>query len=262
MDLSTETATARARAFLTDYRDVISQHLETVRSTSADAILRAGTAVAQKVAESGVVYVYGPGAHSTLAAQEIFFRAGGLANISAILDDGTLMSSGALRSMAIERLPGYGRIVIDDNRLGVGDLLILVNAYGINAVVIDATMRAHELGATVIGVSSRLHAESTTADHPARHPSKANLHDIVDIHVDTCIPVGDAVMQHEAVEQRFAPISTFAGAFALNSIVSCAIILLAEAGIAPPVLRSGNAPGGDDVTKRLLAPLRDRMRWL
>ena len=262
MDPSTEAAVARASTFIADYQDVISQHLRTVYETSGDAIVRAGELVARKVADNGIVHVYGPGAHSTLAAQEVFFRAGGLANISAILDDGTLMSSGALRSMAIERLPGYGRMVIDDNRLGAGDLLIVVNAYGINAVVIDATLRAHEVGATVVGVSSRLHAESTAAGHPARHPSKANLHDIVDIHVDTCVPVGDAVMHHEAVEQKFAPISTFAGAFAMDSIVSCAIVLLAEAGIAPPILRSGNAPGGDDVTKDLLGPLRDRIRWL
>ncbi len=34
-------------------------------------------------------------------------------HVDAILDEGTLLSSGALRSMAIERLPGYGRVVIE-----------------------------------------------------------------------------------------------------------------------------------------------------
>ena len=76
----------------------------------------------------------------------MFFRAGGLMHISAILDEGTLLSNGALRSMAIERTPGYGRLVIEDRDLGEGDLLVLVNAYGINAALIDAALAARERG--------------------------------------------------------------------------------------------------------------------
>ncbi|HUH76250.1 MAG TPA: SIS domain-containing protein, partial [Devosia sp.] len=103
---------------------------------------RAATRVADQVAADRLVHVYGPGGHSNLAAQEIFFRAGGLMHISAILDEGTLLSNGALRSMAIERTPGYGKVVIADQTLGKGDLLILVNAYGINAALIDAALEA------------------------------------------------------------------------------------------------------------------------
>ena len=63
-------------------------------------------------------------------------------HISAILDEGTLLSNGALRSMAIERTPGYGKIVIEDYNLKKDDLLILINAYGINAALIDAALEA------------------------------------------------------------------------------------------------------------------------
>lgn len=245
-----------------EYQAAIADHIDRIVKTSWQSIIRAGKAVAAKVASDEIVYVYGPGGHSNLAAQEVFFRAGGLANVSAILDGGTLLSGGALRSMAVERLPGYGRLVIDDNGLTTGDLLILVNAYGINAALIDAAMRSREVGASIIGVSSRIHADSTPLDHPARHPSKGNLHDLVDIHVDTCVPVGDAVLQDERVAQRFGAISTFANAFAMNCIVATAIRVLADQGVEAPVLRSGNAPGGDEVSKRLLASVRTRVRWL
>ena len=120
---------------------------------------RAADRIADQVAADRLVHVYGPGGHSNLAAQEIFFRAGGLMHVSAILDEGTLLSSGALRSMAIERTPGYGRVVIADWGLGEGDLLILVNAYGINAALIDAALEARRRGVFLIGVSSRRHAE-------------------------------------------------------------------------------------------------------
>jgi uncharacterized phosphosugar-binding protein len=47
--------------------------------------------------------------HSGLPARAVFFRAGGLMHINATLDKGTPLCNGALRSMAIERIPGYGR---------------------------------------------------------------------------------------------------------------------------------------------------------
>src|SRR5690242_19677664 len=107
-----------------------------------------------------IVYIYGPGGHSNLGSQELFFRAGGLMHISAILDEGTLLSGGALRSMAIERTPGYGKIVIADYNLQEGDLLIIVNAYGINAATIDAALEAKRRGVRTIAVTSFEHAQN------------------------------------------------------------------------------------------------------
>ncbi len=40
-------------------------------------------------------------------------------------------------------------------------------------------------GAKVIGVSSIEHATTCPSDYPARHPSKKNLHEIVDVHIDS-----------------------------------------------------------------------------
>ena len=47
-----------------------------------------------QIAADKLVHIYGPGGHSNLASQEIFFRAGGLMHVSAILDEGTLLSGG------------------------------------------------------------------------------------------------------------------------------------------------------------------------
>jgi uncharacterized phosphosugar-binding protein len=164
--------------------------------------------------------------------------------------------------MAIERTPGYGRVVIADADLGPDDLLILVNAYGINAALIDAALEARQRGATVIGFSSRQHAADTAPGHPARHPSKANLHDVVDIAVDTKVPIGDAVIKIDGVGEPIAAVSTFANAYALNALVLRTVELLAESGTEPPVWRSGNAPGGDEANARFLARFRDRVRKL
>ena len=218
--------------------------------------------IADHVAEDRLVHVFGPGGHSNLATQEVFFRAGGLMHVNAILDEGTLLSNGALRSMAIERTPGYGRIVIEDQGLAAGDLLILVNAYGINAALIDAAQVAKERGVKTIGISSRQHAESTAADHPARHPSKQNLHDLVDVAIDSKVQIGDAIVEIPGMAERIAAVSTFANATALNTLVIRTVLHLRDKGVEPPVWRSGNAPGGDEANRKFLGNFRGRVRAL
>ena len=251
-------ADALCAAYLADTQKLMQRILDDERQPLDSAAGR----LADQIVADRLVHVYGPGGHSNLAAQEIFFRAGGLMHVSAILDEGTLLSSGALRSMAIERTPGYGRVVIADRRLGPGDLLILVNAYGINAALIDAAIEAKRRGVFLIGVSSRAHATNTSPDHPARHPTKQNLHDVVDIAIDTKVEIGDAVVEMEGMGQPIAAISTFANAFALNCLVIRTVAKLVERGVEPPVWRSGNAPGGDEANARFIARFHDRVRSL
>lgn len=236
--------------------------LQSIQAEETGAVSEAAIVLADQIGDDRLVHIYGPGGHSNLASQEVFFRAGGLMHVSAILDEGTMLAGGALRSMAIERTPGYGRIVIDNAGIGPDDVLILVNAYGINAALIDAALTAHERGVKTIGVSSRQHAIGTSADHPARHPTKANLHDLVDVHIDTKVPIGDAVIDMPGVTEKVGAVSTFANAYALNWLVQCTVAELAERGIEPPLWRSGNAPGGDEANGRFISRFRGRVHAL
>lgn len=233
-----------------EYLDKVTAHLETIFEEEQQNILKAARVMADHIKNDEIIHIYGPGGHSGVAAMEIFSRAGGLACLNAILDGGTMLTNGGDRSMRVERLPGYGKIVIDTYGVKKGDLIILVNAYGINAALIDSALEAKRLGATVIGVSSRLHAESTPPEHPARHPTKQNLHDLVDYHIDTKVPVGDALMTLPGVPQNTGAISSFASGFALHALELAAIELLAKEGFEPPVWRSGNATGGDEWNKQ------------
>ena len=209
-----------------------------------------------------LVYIWGPGGHSNLAAMEIFFRAGGLMHVNAILNTETMLSGGALKSMQVERLPGYGKIIIDDNGIGKDDLLIVVNAYGINAATIDAALEAKRLGATVIGICSHEHACQTPPNHVARHPSKQNLQDVVDYTIDCKVKVGDAVIKLPDFEQKIGALSTFANAYVLNCVVIEAINQLVDEGIKPPVWMSGNAEGGDAWNNQFMQRFRDKIRML
>lgn len=246
----------------TNYLSSIDHYLRRILVEEASSIRAAAELMASQIAMDRLVHIFGPGGHSNLAAQEVFFRAGGLMHMAAILDEGTLLSSGALRSMAMERTPGYGRVVIEDRDLGSNDLLVLVNAYGINAALIDAALTARDRGVTLIGISSRAHAEGTDSGHPARHPSKSNLHDLVDVAIDCKVPIGDAVVDVTGVSERIAAVSTFANAYVLNCLTLATVEALVAREVEPPVWRSGNAPGGDEANARFLGRFRDRVRSL
>lgn len=251
-----------ADAICADYLARVTELMQRILAEEVDTMDRAAERIADQIAADRLIHVFGPGGHSNLAAQEIFFRAGGLMHVSAILDEGTLLSNGALRSMAIERTPGYGKVVIQNQDLQQNDLLILVNAYGINAALIDAALEAQSRGVYLIGISSREHANNTALDHPARHPSKKNLHDVVDIAVDCKVAIGDAVVSIAGMAENIAAVSTFANAYTLNCIVIRTVAKLQERGIEPPVWRSGNAPGGDEANARFIGQFRHRVRAL
>ena len=247
---------------LKTYLEIITEHLGQIEQTQKESLAKAAVILADKIAEDKPVFVFGPGGHSNLGTQEIFFRAGGLMHINPILDEGTLLSSGALRSMAIERLPGYGRIVMEKSGFGKDDVLILINAYGINSALIDAALFCKEVGGILIAVSSRQHAQNTAPDHPARHPSKKNLCDIADVLLDCNVPIGDAMVQIEGVQQKVGAISSFANAFLLNCLVIETVQILAGRGVVPPIWRSGNAPGGDEWNSQFLDRFNGRIRYL
>ncbi|MFY9240913.1 MAG: SIS domain-containing protein [Roseovarius sp.] len=254
--------TIDANALCAEYLEKVCDLMKRITVEEEEPMSRAAERLADQIAADRLVHIFGPGGHSNIASQEIFFRAGGLMHISAILDSGTMLTDGALRSMSIERLPGYGRIVIGDRGLGPQDVLILVNAYGINAALIDGALEARDRGCFTIGVSSRKHAEETARDHVARHPSAKNLHDVVDVAIDTKVPIGDALMRVPGLGEPTGASSTYASAIALNSLVLRTIALLLDRGIEPPVWRSGNAPGGDEANSRFLDNFRGRVRTL
>src|SRR5436189_2235495 len=100
--------------------------IQRVAVEEGEAIVRAGAAVADRIAEDRLIYVIGPGGHSQIGAEEVFSRAGGLACIWAFIDDGFYIGHGAGPSMAIERTPGYARAILSQSEMGPGDILLIV----------------------------------------------------------------------------------------------------------------------------------------
>lgn len=237
-------------------------YMTRIKEEERERIQTAATLIADQIEKDKLIYIWGPGGHSNMNAMEVFFRAGGLMHVSAILDEGTMLSSGALRSMAIERTPGYGKIVIEDNQIGEGDLLIIANAYGINSACLDAAFTAKERGATTIAITSKGHADNIPADHPARHPSKVNLYKACDYYIDTKVPVGDAVIEIPGIDQKMGAVSTLCNAYTLNCLMMTAAAMLGERGVEVPLWKSGNCPGGDEWNDRFISRFKGKVRLM
>lgn len=225
-------------------------------------IEKAAKAMAECIAGGHIVHVIGTGGHSYIVAEEFSWRAGGLAAVNPIFDPGVSLSFGCLRSMLVERVPGYARAVLDSYLIEPGDLLIIGNAYGMNSATIDSVLWAAEHGIKTIGITSVAFVEVVPPDHPARHPSKKNLKDLVDILINSHVPPGDAVVEIEGSPLKVAAVSTMANALIVNSLVAETVAELARRGITPPVWMSGNMPGGDEANRKNLEVYGRRVRHL
>lgn len=254
----------RAREYVEQYRSVVEMLHRKIVDEEFEALQKAANLMVDAIAEDRLIHVVGTGGHSFLSAEEMFCRAGGLANINPIFEQGLAITMGGLRSLLVERLPNYMPHVLEYYGVNDGDVLIVVNAYGINGATIDAALEGKRRGAKVIAISSPQFSNQIPADHVARHPSKKNLHELaeVDVHIDCKMPYPDAIIEFESLEQRVAPVSNLCNFFVVNQLVIVTVATLIEKGIEPPIWTSGNIPGGDEKNEVIIDKYFNRIKHL
>jgi uncharacterized phosphosugar-binding protein len=223
-------------------------------------IRRAAIAMADEVARDQLIRVIGTGGHSFIGAEEAFMRAGGLASIDSILDSGFSLQHGAALSSAVERTPGYATAVLSAWGIPTGGLMLIVNAYGINAATIDTACYCRDHGITSIALTSVELQRALPLDHVARHPSRLNLCDLATIVIDTKVPMGDVLLALPGVSQKVGAVSTVINALVVQLLVIETATELTRRGIVPPIWQSGNSPGGDEANQDLLAKYQPRVR--
>jgi uncharacterized phosphosugar-binding protein len=218
-----------------------------------EAIERAADLVVASLADGGVLHIFGSG-HSQMAAQEIYLRAGGLAAVNAILDP-NLSFYGTVNSDRLERLEGYAEVLMGEQDLRTGEVVIVVSNSGLNAVPIEVAQIAGRAGCRVIAITSA----AGYADVASRHSSGVRLAGVADVVIDTGTPVGDAVLSVPQLEEQVGAASTVMSSIAVQSIVIHAIGRLAADGLPPDVFRSANVAGGDERNAEIAGRLRARL---
>ena len=89
-----------------EYLDEVTGILGKIEAEEGAALSAASDAVADAIAADRLVYVFGCG-HSHLVALDTFYRAGGLACVSALLDEDLMLHDGAAKSSRMEKMPGF-----------------------------------------------------------------------------------------------------------------------------------------------------------
>ncbi len=245
-----------------EYREGVIKFVTQIAETQEENIRRGAKLCAEAIKNGRLINVIGPGGHSNIAVEEVLWRAGGLVHINAILDPGTNVLFGAKRSNIVERTSGYAKAVFDSYRLKEGDVLIIVNAYGINSMTIDSALLAKERGIKTIGITSTSFANTVPKDAPSRHPSGQNLSDLVDVFIDNHLPLGDAIIQLDGMEQKMGSTSTYANCFSINLLMMQTAQELLDEGITPAVWQSANMPDGDRLNKKYEDELLPKIRHL
>ncbi len=209
--------------------------LQDLWETQLGGIERAAGMIAETLQRDGIVYVSGSG-HSHMLAEELFYRAGGLAAVAPLLESSLMLHEGAVKSSKVERLEGYAALVLTDAGVGPNDLLIVASNSGRNAYPVELALEARKRGCATIAVTSL--ATAYVVD--SRHGSGEKLAAVADVVLDNRVPYGDAVLDISGMPSRVGPLSTLAGVALLNAAVARAIELCVEAGHVPDVFESAN----------------------
>jgi uncharacterized phosphosugar-binding protein/N-acetylglucosamine kinase-like BadF-type ATPase len=196
---------------------------------------------ADALASGKMIHTFGTG-HSHLLAEEIFYRAGGLAAIYPILDDRLMLHKEVVKGSQNERLPGLAQELVNQHPIASGDVVIVISNSGGNQVTIDLVKLAQGLGAKVIAVTSVNHATSKSA----RSNAAEKIHHLADVVLDNSGVVGDALVQVAGSPMSAGPTSTVIGGALLQSVVVGTVAECLKRGIQPEIFLSSNLAGGDE----------------
>lgn len=244
------------------YFENLMKNFKKVNDTQSENIKKAAELMCNAIADDRLISVYGGGGHTTLCMGEMFFRAGGLANINPVMEMGLSVFNQALKYLELERTVNYGSAIMKYYDLKSDDVLIIFHNIGINPATIDAAEEAKKQNVKIIAVSSSAWQNEMPEDHFIRHPNKKNLFDYADVCIEDFNPVGDAVVTVPGLETPIAPVSNIIDFYIAHLLEIETVKQCIDRGITPPVWSSANTPGGDEKNAAYLEKYKPRIKML
>ena len=235
------------------YYNQIIRVLDEIMTTQADRIRSASRMVADVIQADGIIYIFGCG-HSHLIGLDCFYRAGGLANVSAMLDTDLMLHNGAAKSSVLEKMSGIAESILDRYCITEKDMLIVVSTSGKNAVPVEMAQAASRRGIRNISLVSSAYFADKKSD--------PLLYECSNMYIDNCVPHGDAVINITGSEVKMGSVSTVASSFIMQAILLEGAEAAAKEGIKVPVYMSGNVEGGAEYNRDLIAKYMPRIKHL
>lgn len=225
-----------------EFYKTVQQQLEQQFTEEGAQIEAAAAYCAESVKKGRVIHVFGCG-HSQMFAMEVFYRAGGLVPVNALLIPHLALFPKAKLSTLQERVEGFSQEYLALENTDAADTMIIVSISGRNAAVVDMALAAKQLGMKVVALVSKQFAGSTTS----RHSSGKNLMEVADVVIDVKCVSGDAVLSIEGMEPHFCGTSTVLGMSIMEAIIAQTISNCVQSGYIPPVYVSSNLDKGDSI---------------
>ncbi|MBA7492977.1 hypothetical protein ES702_03531 [subsurface metagenome] len=242
-----------------DYFNSTNKILDKIYKTQLDNIIKSADIIAESIIGKGAVYIFGA-THAGIITEELFFRAGGLIPVNPIFASGlTTLEHPISNTSKIERLEGYGKIIVEGSGITNKDVLIVHSVSGRNPVSIEVAMEGKKKGASLIVLTSLKFSKSVKS----RHYSGKRLFEVgADVILDNCGVIGDAVAKVKGMKQKTGSTSTICGCYIMNAVMVQVIENLIKKGLTPPVFISANVDGGDEFNKKLLEEYKSRIKYL
>ena len=226
------------------YFEVMREVVEDVLNTQEANIMKAAEILTNTTRNSGIIHLFGSG-HSSLIAEDVFWRAATLANVHAIFESAVAGINEVTKTSKIEKLEGIGRIILEYNRVLPPDAIICISNSGNNAATVDVALGAKERGVPVIAITNVTYADQLTT----HHSSGKKLKDVADVVIDNCSLYGDAAVEIPGFSQKVGATSTIPVAFIVPALLVQTCENLVDLGIQPDVYYNGHLAYEDPAIK-------------
>tara|TARA_B100001248_G_scaffold248417_1_gene220724 strand:+ start:473 stop:1189 length:717 start_codon:yes stop_codon:yes gene_type:complete len=218
------------------YHSEVKKLIDKVVDKNQDILNKVIDLVSKTIMDDKIIHAFGTG-HSHMIGLELFARAGGIANVNAMLDSTVMTSEGARRSAEIERISGFAKVIWDQHKIKKNDIFIVISNSGRNAMPIEMAELAKNNSNKVIAITSI----NQSSKYPARIKNQKKLFEIADYVIDNCVPSGDSIIP---IGKDFSgAVSSILGCFIVNLMVTESLKIVHKAGKKLPLFYSQNIDG-------------------
>lgn len=232
---STDAAATAAHRYLSEAASI----LDKIASTQGDAIDQAARLCSEAIAADHLVHVFGSG-HSRILVEELWPRYGSFPGFHPIVELSLTSyhqvtgANGQRQAMFLENVSGLAARIARNFSFRPADVLIAISSGGTSTVTVEMAELARSQGLPVVAITGVVHSRQATPKAPSGH----RLHEVADVVLDTCTPVGDAAVTLPGLVSPVGPTTTVAGATIVNALKVRTAELLLEQEVQPAVLPS------------------------
>jgi uncharacterized phosphosugar-binding protein len=207
---------------------------------AAGTLVQVAERIVDAIRDGHKVLAFGAG-HADMFAMELYSRAGGLQLYQIMhLDDLSPQKRPfgmQMRDSEPERDPANGAELIGHYGIARGDVVLIASQSGRNGAAVELALRCKDVGAFTVAITSVAHSTAVSS----RHPSGKRLLEVVDVVVDNCTPLGDAVLSDvRVVGGPFGASSSLSFCLLAQSLNVAVVYTLLDRGLPVEVLVSAN----------------------